>query len=74
MTLTSYGPQGESTHALRRVDKGHAELLRRVISACRGEAEFEPGLEAAYLAQSVALGVLESIASGKPVDVSGPPS
>jgi predicted dehydrogenase/threonine dehydrogenase-like Zn-dependent dehydrogenase len=62
-----------TTDSERRQDKGHAALLARAIAATRGEAPFEPGLEAAYMAQSVALAVLESIASGAPVEVAGPP-
>jgi hypothetical protein len=48
--------------------------MRRVLAACRGEQPFEPGLAAAYLAQSVALASLESIASGEPVAVVMPGS
>jgi predicted dehydrogenase len=55
-------------------DKGHAELLRRVLAACRGEQPFEPSLGAAYTAQSVALAALESISTGNPVTVQGPPA
>jgi predicted dehydrogenase len=51
------------------VDKGHAALLKGVLDACCGEAPFEPGLEAAYAAQSVALAALESIATGQPIHV-----
>jgi predicted dehydrogenase/threonine dehydrogenase-like Zn-dependent dehydrogenase len=72
-TLTSFGSEGTST-ATSRGDKGHAALLRGVIAAARGERPFEPGLGAAYLAQSVGLAALESIASGRPVDVQGPPA
>ena len=72
-TLTSF--EAESTHTeTGRGDKGHAELLRRVLAAARGEQPFEPGLGAAYLAQSIALAALESISSGRPVDVEPPPS
>jgi predicted dehydrogenase/threonine dehydrogenase-like Zn-dependent dehydrogenase len=68
-SLTSYGPDGERTEAARSQDKGHAELVSLVLAACRGERAFEPGLEAAYAAQSVALGALESIVSGATVEV-----
>ena len=44
-----------------------------MLAACRGEQPFEPGLGAAYLAQSVALAALESIASGQAVAVQAPP-
>ena len=44
-----------------------------VLAACRGEQSFEPGLGAAYMAQSVALAALESISSGQAVAVQGPP-
>jgi polar amino acid transport system substrate-binding protein len=62
--LTSWGPGGERTEEARGQDKGHAELMRRVLAACRGRQPFEPGLLAAYAAQSVALAALESIAAG----------
>ena len=51
-TLTSFGSDGASTETSRG-DKGHAALLRGVLAAARGEQPFEPGLGAAYLAQSV---------------------
>ena len=70
--LTSFD-RGRATQAEKRQDKGHAALLARAIAACRGEASFEPGLEAAYTAQSVALAALESIASGTPTEVLAPP-
>jgi predicted dehydrogenase len=72
-TLTSFDGSG-STESEKRQDKGHASLLARAIAACRGEAPYEPGLEAAYAAQSVALAALESIASGTAADVVEPPS
>lgn len=68
--LTSYTGSQPRTDTARSVDKGHAALMKRVLAACRGEAPFEPGLEAAYAAQSVALGALESIATGVTLDVS----
>ena len=71
-TLTSFGADGSSEER-GHGDKGHAELLRGVLAACRGERPFEPGLGAAYMAQSVALAALESISSGQAVDVQGPP-
>ena len=67
--LTSWGPDGEHTEESKGQDKGHAELMRRVLAACRGQQSFEPGLEAAYAAQSVALAALDSIASAAAVDV-----
>ena len=67
--LTSWGPEGEHTKESRGQDKGHAELMRRVLAACRGQQSFEPGLEAAYAAQSVALAALDSIASAAVVEV-----
>ena len=72
VSLTAFDG-GETTESERRQDKGHAALLSRAIAATRGEEPFEPGLEAAYMAQSVALAVLESIASGTPVEVASPP-
>jgi predicted dehydrogenase len=71
--LTSFDADGERTRTARG-DKGHAALLARVLDACRGKAQFDPGLGAAYLAQSVALGALESIATGDPVPVASPGS
>jgi predicted dehydrogenase/threonine dehydrogenase-like Zn-dependent dehydrogenase len=71
-SLTSYGADGERTQRLRKVDKGHAALMARVLDACRGRRPFEPGLAAAYAAQSVALGALESIACGETVGVLQP--
>jgi predicted dehydrogenase len=68
-SLTSWGTDGERTETARAPDKGHAALMRRVLAACRGEAPFEPGLQAAYAAQSVALCALESIAGSVTVDV-----
>ena len=70
--LTSWGPEGEHTEESRGQDKGHAELMRRVLAACRGRQSFEPGLEAAYAAQSVALNALDSIASAAAVEVTLP--
>jgi predicted dehydrogenase/threonine dehydrogenase-like Zn-dependent dehydrogenase len=67
--LTSWEAGGERTETARTPDKGHAALMRRVLAACRGEAPFEPGLQAAYAAQSVALCALESIAGGVAVEV-----
>ena len=72
-TLTSFGADGTSDER-GHGEKGHAELLRGVLAACRGERPFEPGLGAAYQAQSVALAALESISSGAPVEVQGPPA
>jgi predicted dehydrogenase len=67
--LTSYTGSRPHTRSARTVDKGHAALMERVLAACRGQTPFEPGLEAAYAAQSVALGALESIATGQSLDV-----
>jgi hypothetical protein len=71
-TLTSFRAD-ETSEERHRGDKGHAELLRGVLAACRGEQPFEPGLGAAYWAQSVALAALEAIASGQAVAVEAPP-
>jgi predicted dehydrogenase/threonine dehydrogenase-like Zn-dependent dehydrogenase len=68
-SLTSYTRVGEHARSERRPDKGHAALMARVLSACRGEQPFEPGLSAAYAAQSVALAALESIATGQATPV-----
>lgn len=68
-SLTSYSASGTQTEEARRVDKGHAELMARVLAAARGKREFEPGIGAAYAAQSVALCALESIASAGVVEV-----
>jgi hypothetical protein len=55
-------------------DKGHAALLQGVLTACRNGTPLRPGIEAAHLAQSVALGALESIASAKGGEVARPPA
>jgi predicted dehydrogenase len=68
-SLTSHGQGEPRVVNLRRTDKGHAELMKRVLAAVRGRQAFEPGIGAAYAAQSVALGALESIASARVVDV-----
>ena len=72
-TLTTFDAEGTRTES-GHGDKGHAKLLSGVLAAARGEREFEPGLGAAYLAQSIGLAALESIASGRPVEVQPPPS
>ena len=69
MTLTSYTGSDAHTQSVRSADKGHAQLMAQVLAACRGERPFVPGIEAAYAAQSVALGALESIATGTGIDV-----
>jgi predicted dehydrogenase/threonine dehydrogenase-like Zn-dependent dehydrogenase len=71
--LTSYTSAGARTHTAPNVDKGHAALMRGVLAACRGEGPFDPGLEAAYSAQSVALAALEALATGQVVRVTPPP-
>jgi predicted dehydrogenase/threonine dehydrogenase-like Zn-dependent dehydrogenase len=73
-TLTRYAADGEQTDTARSQDKGHARLMKLVLAACRGERRFEPGLEAAYSAQSVGLAALESIASGTGREVRPPGS
>jgi len=70
--LTSFGAEGTGEER-GRGDKGHAELLHGVLASCRGERPFEPGLGAAYTAQSVALAALDSISSGQAVAVEPPP-
>ena len=71
-SLSSYGSEGEKTTTDRSQDKGHAKLLSLVLKACRGEGRFEPGIGAAYVAQSVALASVDSIATGSGVDASIP--
>jgi hypothetical protein len=71
-TLTSHANGSARTRSERRADKGHAALLDGVLAAVRGERAFEPGLGAAYAAQSVALGALESLAAGGGVEVTLP--
>jgi predicted dehydrogenase len=73
-SLTTYDADAERHESDKRQDKGHAALLDRVLAAARGETAFEPGLGAAYAAQSVALAALGSIASGDAVRVEPPPS
>ena len=73
LTLTGYDADGERADTDKRQDKGHAALLQSVLAAARGEAAFEPGLQAAYAAQSVALAALDSIAAARAVGVVLPP-
>ena len=73
-SLASFDARGERVEPARSADKGHARLVEAVIAACRGERPFEPGIEAGYAAQSVALATLESIASGSPARVIAQPS
>jgi predicted dehydrogenase len=68
-SITAYGPDGEHTEASQKQDKGHAALLAGVIGACRDGTPLEPGLGAAFAAQSVALAALESIAGARAVNV-----
>jgi predicted dehydrogenase/threonine dehydrogenase-like Zn-dependent dehydrogenase len=72
-SLTSYGPNGKRIKRQRRADKGHATLLAGVLTACRGEAPFTPGIDAAYKAQSVALAAIDSIAAGTAITVAQQP-
>jgi predicted dehydrogenase len=69
VSLTSYAGSRSRTQTARARDKGHATLMKGVLTACRGEAPFEPGIEAAYAAQAVALAALESVATARPVAV-----
>lgn len=67
-------PGSRSETVEKSQDKGHAELMRRVLGACRGEDHrgedrFLPGLRAGYVAQSVALASLEAIDSGATCEV-----
>jgi predicted dehydrogenase/threonine dehydrogenase-like Zn-dependent dehydrogenase len=71
-SLTSHSSDGEQVETARGGDKGHARLLTLVLAACRGERPFEPGLHAAYAAQSVALAALESIQAAATVEVTLP--
>jgi predicted dehydrogenase len=72
-SLTTYAAEGEETESNARQDKGHATLLAGVLAACRDGGPLEPGLGAAYAAQSVALATLASIAGGRTVEVTAPP-
>ena len=72
-SLTSYTRGNTKTVTAQKQDKGHAALMRSVLAASRGERPFEPGLTAAYVAQSVALATLEAIATGQTVAVELPP-
>lgn len=71
-SLTSWDAAGERRTEAKRQDKGHAELLKGVISACRGERPFAPGLGAAHAAQAVALAALESAASARTIELELP--
>ena len=70
--LTSFDAGGSRTFEQGQGDKGHTALLARVLAACRGEAPFDPGLRAAYLAQSVALDGLDAITSAETRSVTLP--
>jgi predicted dehydrogenase/threonine dehydrogenase-like Zn-dependent dehydrogenase len=70
--LTSYAAAGAKTQGVGQHEKGHAPLMQRALAACRGEAEFDPGLRAGYLAQSIALTALEAVGSGETVTVLQP--
>jgi predicted dehydrogenase/threonine dehydrogenase-like Zn-dependent dehydrogenase len=70
--LTCFDAGGSRTSEKGRGDKGHAALMQRVLSACRGDRPFIPGPRAAYMAQSVALEALEAISSAATRDVPGP--
>jgi predicted dehydrogenase/threonine dehydrogenase-like Zn-dependent dehydrogenase len=70
--LTSFDPAGERSLDEGGGDKGHAELMRTLLAACRGEQSFTPGIRAGYLAQSAALAALESIAAGATIHVPVP--
>jgi predicted dehydrogenase/threonine dehydrogenase-like Zn-dependent dehydrogenase len=72
ISLTSYGPDGERSSGSREPDKGHGALLAGVLAAARGKGAFEPGIEAAYAAQSVALAALEALATGGSIQVELP--
>jgi predicted dehydrogenase/threonine dehydrogenase-like Zn-dependent dehydrogenase len=67
-SLTIYA-NGSQDADRRKRDKGHSRLLSRALGAARGKAPFEPGIEAAYLAESVGLAALEALASGSAVEV-----
>lgn len=71
-TLTAWNGGERTTGGGEAMDKGHRALLDGVLSAVRAGEPLEPGIGAAYAAQSVALAALESIASGAPVDVTLP--
>lgn len=71
-TLTSFDAARSWVTQEGRGDKGHAALMRRALAACRGEDRFEPGLRAAYLAQSIALTAVKAIGSGATLDVPRP--
>jgi predicted dehydrogenase/threonine dehydrogenase-like Zn-dependent dehydrogenase len=62
-SLTSFDAKGSHTVEKGHGDKGHAELMRRALTSCRGESGSRPGLRSAYLAQSVALAAVESVGS-----------
>ncbi len=62
--LISFNADGSRVVEKGQGNKGHAALMDSVLAANRGEAPFVPGLRAAYVAQSVALGALEAIGSG----------
>ena len=67
--LTTFDGSRETSSESSRVDKGHRPMLSGVIDALLAGEAPRPGIESAYLAQSVALGALESIAGSEVVGV-----
>jgi predicted dehydrogenase len=67
--LTSFDGAEVHVEEIRRINKGHEALLGSVLAACRGKGPFVPGIDAAYVAQSIALAAIESIASGAAITV-----
>ncbi len=70
--LISFEGAGERAVEEGGGDKGHSELIRALLAACRGDRPFLPGLRAGYVAQSVALAALDSIARGATLPVPMP--
>lgn len=71
--LSGYGAAG-GLEASSETDKGHAANVAAFLDAACGEGAFEPGIEAAYLAQEVVLAAQDSIASGASIPIEGAPS
>ena len=68
-TLTAYDPGGERPRPPARRTRGTPSSCAGCSRRAAGASGFEPGIDAAYAAQSVALAALDSIATGDAVDV-----
>lgn len=68
-SLTTFQGREILVEELKRSERGHRELLAHALDAFRGAASMQPGISAGYIAESVALATLESVADGKFIPV-----